>query len=367
MTDKSIIKALCQFDEEATKEYFYGYCRRAYHIYNNMYQLSRKTGLDFYSLAHEYYIHLLKHDFKPLLDKPKGVKLSTWMLRGFHFVVLDGLKAYNKEFDAKTVTDSDVMLEYVRSTDKEEGMMQEIVDAVAAHYHDPVMQEIAHMVFYAGFKQKDVAEVLGITPSAVNQRIKKMMDEVVTPFIIENYGMGIYDGAVALSNAAPSGPPPADECIAPMGGIPPFYDSETTIPPTAMQNSRITPELITSLRPNEIFVFGSNLHGIHAGGAARAAVLHFGAEMGNGIGIQGQSYAIPTMQGGVETIKPYVDDFIAYAQQHPGKHFLVTPIGCGIAGFEPEDIAPLFKDAKDVENISLPEVFWELFDDLLFQ
>jgi hypothetical protein len=89
-----------------------------------------------------------------------------------------------------------------------------------------------------------------------------------------------------------------------------------------MQKNRITPEFITTLEPNEIFVFGSNLGGIHAGGAARMARLHFGAEMGKGVGIQGQSYAIPTMQGGVETIKPYVDEFITYASQHPEKQFL---------------------------------------------
>ena len=127
-----------------------------------------------------------------------------------------------------------------------------------------------------------------------------------------------------------------------------------------MQKNRITPEFITTLEPNEIFVFGSNLGGIHAGGAARMARLHFGAETGKGVGIQGQSYAIPTMQGGVETIKPYVDEFITYASQHPDKQFLVTPIGCGIAGFRAEEIAPLFKDAKNIENISLPEDFWEI-------
>ena len=81
--------------------------------------------------------------------------------------------------------------------------------------------------------------------------------------------------------------------------------------------------------------------------------------MGNGDGIQGQSYAIPTMQGGVDTIRPYVDKFIAYAKQHPDKHFLVTRIGCGIAGFSPDEIAPLFADAAEVENISLPDDFWE--------
>ena len=82
--------------------------------------------------------------------------------------------------------------------------------------------------------------------------------------------------------------------------------------------------------------------------------------MGNGVGMQGRSYAIPTMQGGTETIRPYVNDFIAYAKEHPELTFLVTPIGCGIAGFEPEDIAPLFENACNVENIWLPESFWEV-------
>ena len=130
-----------------------------------------------------------------------------------------------------------------------------------------------------------------------------------------------------------------------------------------MDIQRITPLFITNLQQNEIFVFGSNLQGNHAGGAARIARLHFGAEMGNGVGPQGQSYAIPTMQGGVETIKPYVDEFIDYAIRHPEQHFLVTPIGCGIAGFTPSEIAPLFEKAKNIENISLPESFWSIIND----
>lgn len=125
---------------------------------------------------------------------------------------------------------------------------------------------------------------------------------------------------------------------------------------------RTTPDMITSLAPNEVFVFGSNLAGMHGGGAARMARLYFGAVIGNGDGIQGQSYAIPTMQGGVDTIRPYVDKFIAYARQHPDRQFLVTRIGCGIAGFSPDEIAPLFSDARDVENISLPQDFWECLE-----
>ena len=108
-----------------------------------------------------------------------------------------------------------------------------------------------------------------------------------------------------------------------------------------MEQKRTTPEFITSLEPNEIFVFGSNLKGMHGGGAAYIAYRKFGAIMGQGVGLQGQSYAIPTMQGGVETIRPYVDEFIQFAKEHPTLTFLVTRIGCGIAGFTDEVIAML--------------------------
>lgn len=124
-------------------------------------------------------------------------------------------------------------------------------------------------------------------------------------------------------------------------------------------DNRVTPDYISKLADGEIFVFGSNLAGQHMGGAARAAYDKFGAVWGQGVGLQGQSYAIPTMQGGVETIKPYVDDFIEFARTHPGMRFLVTRIGCGIAGFTDAEIAPLFKDAVDVGNICLPDTFWK--------
>lgn len=127
-----------------------------------------------------------------------------------------------------------------------------------------------------------------------------------------------------------------------------------------MYNRQYTPERITSLAENEIFVFGSNLAGFHGGGAARLAYERFGAVWGKGVGLHGQTYAIPTMQGGVETIKPYVDEFIGFAREHKEMVFLVTRIGCGIAGFRDEEIAPLFREAIDDENIILPETFMEV-------
>ena len=110
-----------------------------------------------------------------------------------------------------------------------------------------------------------------------------------------------------------------------------------------MYDREYTPERITSLADDEIFVFGSNLAGAHGGGAARLAYERFGAVWGEGVGLHGRTYAIPTMQGGVDTIRPYVDEFIRFARENPRLTFLVTRIGCGIAGFCDEEIAPLFK------------------------
>ncbi|MBO7566288.1 MAG: hypothetical protein J6T60_04240 [Bacteroidales bacterium] len=127
-----------------------------------------------------------------------------------------------------------------------------------------------------------------------------------------------------------------------------------------MSTQRITPNHISQLAANEVFVFGSNLDGHHYGGAARIAEEKFGAIFGQGVGLQGQSYAIPTMQGGVETIRPYVDEFIEFAKQHPELIFYVTRIGCGIAGFKDSEIAPLFTGAIGIENIALPQSFMDV-------
>lgn len=123
---------------------------------------------------------------------------------------------------------------------------------------------------------------------------------------------------------------------------------------------KTTPDLVTELSKCEIFVFGSNLQGHHNGGSARIANQIFGAEWGIGVGPTGQCYAIPTMFDDVESIKPYVDDFIDYAKSHPNNRFLVTRLGCGIAGFTDEQIAPLFENAFELPNVHLPEKWREI-------
>lgn len=126
---------------------------------------------------------------------------------------------------------------------------------------------------------------------------------------------------------------------------------------------RITSDEIKSLQDGEIFVFGSNLSGRHGKGAAKTA-LGWGAKWGQGNGLQGRTYGIPTKDHSVrrtlsiEEIRPFVDEFIQFAKDNPQLTFLVTEIGCGLAGYKPKDIAPLFVNAVDIENIHLPSKFW---------
>ena len=121
-----------------------------------------------------------------------------------------------------------------------------------------------------------------------------------------------------------------------------------------INNKRFTPDRVERLSNCEMFVFGSNIEGEHIGGAARFACEKFGAEWGVGDGPTGQCYAIPTMHGGLEDIRPYAEKFIAYAKAHPMNRFLLTRVGCGIAGFKDSDMAQLFEDVLDIPNIAYP-------------
>ena len=121
-----------------------------------------------------------------------------------------------------------------------------------------------------------------------------------------------------------------------------------------ISRKRFCPEKVEQMSNCEIFVFGSNIEGMHMGGAARVAYEKFGAEWGVGDGPTGRCYAIPTMHGGLEDIRPYAKKFIAYAKAHPMKRFLLTRVGCGIAGFKDSDMAQLFEDALEVPNIAYP-------------
>jgi hypothetical protein len=131
--------------------------------------------------------------------------------------------------------------------------------------------------------------------------------------------------------------------------------------------NRTTEDKITKLKPGEIFVFGSNTSGRHGKGAAKTA-MGWGAVYGQGDGLQGHTYGIPTVNASItgklslEKIQGYVDNFIEFAKTQPHMTFLVTEIGCGLAGWEVKNIAPLFKEAMNVSNIHLPKKFWRILN-----
>ena len=392
LSDDEILQGFKDADARIVKEYYYGYCRVAYCIYDKRYDLQNKPGMDFYSLAHEYYLYLCEHGFKPLEDRKPSMSLKTWMVNGFRFLLLDKLKEVVKEhrfesFEARQ--ESRKMQFDVTDNQFEHDLYQTIEDIGNFYYgRDSKNSIILKMLYIEGFRGKDVAAQLGISHSAVTQRCQKMMHDVVIPYFKRYFDASEYgsylsfadeDGSVSsapkmsMTRMKASGMSSMQEkcsmprmmaeymcCEEAADNGNNIFNNKNNM--EEMKKGRITPSWIDSLKENEIFVFGSNLAGMHGGGAARIARLHFGAIMGQGIGLQGQSYAIPTMQGGVETIRPYVELFIIFAHQHPELHFLVTPIGCGIAGFEAEDIAPLFESAKDMKNISLPESFWEVIE-----
>jgi hypothetical protein len=125
---------------------------------------------------------------------------------------------------------------------------------------------------------------------------------------------------------------------------------------------RISPDNITELGPNQIFVFGSNQRGAHGRGAAKQA-LTWGAKWGKGSGLWGRTYAIPTKNASItktlslDMIGEYVKEFTEFARKNPNLQFLVTEIGCGLAGLKPKEVAPLFAEAYSLENVWLPKRF----------
>ncbi len=368
LSDKEIISGFRRGNAQVIREYFYGYCQVGYNLYNQKYQLSTKQNLDFMSLSHQYALYLIAHDWKPLEDHSPGISLRTWLIGGFRYVVLDALKWYKKEFGRISLYD------YLLSFDSSNDLKRQFQDMIRDMYENaklsPANKSILELRFIEGYKNNETAAMLGISPSAVSQRYNLLLESTIKPYFMKYFGVDL-DMTETIPMPEERERYMAEECkrsapgerrrsVVEVDGLSvrnrlrnifgSLFDNKKD-----MEKKRTTPEFITELQPGEIFVFGSNLRGMHLSGAANIAHYKFGAVMGQGVGLQGQSYAIPTMQGGVETIRPYVDEFIGFARQHLELTFLVTRIGCGIAGFTDDEISPLFKEAHSIENIVLPE------------
>ena len=137
-------------------------------------------------------------------------------------------------------------------------------------------------------------------------------------------------------------------------------DAEGTRIYNGRQRPLYTPHGISELDEDEVFVFGSTPAGLHADGAARYALRHYGARVGKGSGFSGQSYAIPVPMCGYRGMAGYVDEFIRFAEGHPELFFYVIRIGCGLAAYRDREIAPMFKEAASLDNVCLPEGFMKV-------
>ena len=354
LSDDDILKGFRNGDASIIREYFYGYCKAGYIVFDQRYQLSEKENLDFMSLAHQYALYLMEHDWKPLEDHSPEVSLKTWLINGFRYVVLDALKWYKKEYGSITFLDylqsfdvtSDLRLQFNR-------IIIDMCDHIPMSTQD---KGIILMILLKGYKGKEVAEKMHLTPAAISIRYKKLKDDLVVPYLQKHFDMNLdmpevmpYEDSGLRRSSIREGVSLNESGI----DFSTILDKDLEVKPKPQK--RTTPWNITALQSNEIFVFGSNLKGIHGGGAALTAYKKFGAIWGEGVGLHGQSYGIPTMQGGIKTIRPYVDEFVEYAKVHPNLTFLVTRIGCGIAGFTDDEISPLFKKAKEIDNVILPK------------
>ena len=387
LTDAALLEGLMQHDERITRDFFYDTCQMAYHIYNKEYQMAHLPGMDFYTLAHEYYLSLEVHHWRPLTDRPPQTSLRNWMIGGFRYVILDRFKQQTHEFnidslDFSVSTDGKAPWDAIAADDYQQRVRNMLNEIISTHFaQDRYAQSILYGILVAGYKAKEVALDLGITPSAVSQRYRRLMDEVVKPYFRNYYDTsteGIYALPVCdecdMANMAPnlessSLPPTSIRSLAPhtmeRRSINPFQrEMKGYFAPTPSPSLRITPHTTSEelraymdANPEAILIFGSNIYGLHLGGIARMAAQYYGAKEGIGRGLQGRSYAIPTMQGGVDSIAPHVNAFIAYAAAHPRHSFVVTRIGCGVAGFTPEEIGPLFREARSLRNVLLPEDF----------
>ena len=380
LSDAEILQGLKRYDEKVTNEFFYDTCRIAYCMDDKKYGLRYKTGMDFYSLAHEYYLRLCNNGWRQLEKQKSSITLANWTINGFHYLVRERLNSYFKNHLEESLEErtSKGQLMFDTPADNTQEEVKQMVEEICHAYYgsDRKAQSILRMILIMGMKGKEVASLLGITPAAVSQRYHTMMEKVVRPYFIKyyvepsvlpvpqrEYSSFSQDISYAQSFSLNTDESDSSTC----NKAKRWFKRDKTDEPLEMDmlrmeiiQVRITPSVIQTLSENEIFVFGSDLRGVHCGGTAYQALRSFGAQLGKGVGPQGRCYAIPTIVGGVDNIRPYIYDFLRYVIDHPLQTFLVTPIGCGIAGFTPKEIAPMFDWAKGISNVYLPKEFWEV-------
>ena len=200
LSDDDILEGFKNSDGKIVKEYFYGYCRVAYCIYDQRYDLRYKPGIDFMSLAHEYYLYLGNHQFKPLEDRKPTMTLKTWMVNGFRFLLLDKLKGVKKEHFFESFEERQISAKKqldIMDSEFYHEFRQMIQDICLRYYgRDSRNSIILQMLYIDGFKGKEVGAQLGMSASAVTQRTNKMMHEVIIPYFKRYFVASDYEGRI---------------------------------------------------------------------------------------------------------------------------------------------------------------------------
>ena len=353
LNDDQIVEGLRRHDETITRDYFYGFCRIAYFLLNKKYHLIGKEGLDFYSLAHEYYLSLVLKDWLPLTQRKKEMKLSTWMVNGFRFIVLDKIKAQQSKMIYESLEErlKQRMNDIEFNIDDDPMNYSSTIDELCIELDiRAIDRQILIAFLQDGYKSKEIAGWLGITPSAVSQRYHKILNDKIIPYFKIGHSQftNKYMEEPALRPCTLSSRSSFDIDESPDSmeiGLGSALSSEKKI--------FIGEAEFTSQPLHNIYVFESNLLGIPMSRSAEEAIKYYGAQRGQSNGLYGDSYAIPTMQGDVDTIMPYIEEFTSFARGNSDMQFNVSNIGID-SGFDAYEIAPLFREASLLDNVVLP-------------
>ena len=358
LSDEQIIDGLRRHDENITRDYFYGYCRIAYYYLDKTYHLVGQEGLDFYSLAHEYYLYLVLKNWTPLERRKGSTKLSSWMANGFRYIMLDRMKAIGNHMHESLEqrlmqrTRDDIFL-LEEQTMGYSDIIDEMCRALDIRAVD---RQILIALLQDGYKSKEIAAQLGISASAVSQRYHKMLNEKIIPFLKHGEQRRHRVTTKNIIALEPDFEPiprmhEFDNSAVFDGAMLSLSESPMEVPSAPSLSSRHSSMYMRRTASN-IYVFESNLLGIPISSSAIEAIRNHGAVEGQVSGPHGNSYAIPTMQGDVETIAPYVELFTRYAFDNRDSMFTISNIGAG-SGFDTYEIAPLFEEALRLDNVMM--------------
>lgn len=190
LSEEEIVYGFKLKNQQITQKFFYGFCQKAYFTWNKKYQLIGKEGLDFYTLSNDYYLRMVMSDWKPLEEDRKNATLSTWIVGGFWYIVLSSLGEYNRQQELRLkFVSTDDCFEKISNLENYSFSSKEFDWSHVREYVlvDKVNRIIFDKYIVQGYKMKEIAVALQMTPSAVSQRYKNMVKSIAHYYKKDNY------------------------------------------------------------------------------------------------------------------------------------------------------------------------------------